>query len=308
MARRRGSVGPVSAGRGGAVAVGFGEWVQAARPRTLPLAVAPVAAATGLALMLNVFSLPLTLLALFTALFLQLGVNFANDYSDGVRGTDRYRKGPARLTASGRVDAKRVRSVAFAMFGLAALAGVLAVVLSGRWWFLAVGAAAVAAAWFYTGGKRPYGYAGFGEVFVFVFFGVVATAGTLWLQTDGQALETWFASAGVGFFAVAVLIANNVRDIEGDRAAGKRTLAVIIGDLPSRILYTVMVVLPFGVPLYYAWAHPGLNLVWFTGLLVVPGVVLMLTGESVRELVSALQLTSFAALAYGVLLGVGFAL
>src|SRR5699024_7695543 len=170
---------------------------------------------------------------------LQLGVNYANDDSDGIRGTDAYRVGPARLTASGLVNPKRVLATALTAFAFAAVAGLTAVVISGRWWFLAVGVLAIAAAWFYTGGKRPYGYAGFGELFVFIFFGIVATVGTVWLQTDVQAQESWAAGAGVGLFAVAVLMANNIRDIPTDRQAGKKTLAVRLGPLAAKIFYTV---------------------------------------------------------------------
>ena len=167
------------------------DWVSGARLRTLPLAIAPVAAGAGIAHMLQGFSLTLTLLALAVALLLQIGVNYANDYSDGVRGTDEYRLGPARLTGSGLVNPKHVLTLALLFFALAAVAGLAAVIVSGRWWFIAVGVVAIVAAWFYTGGKRPYGYAGLGEVVVFVFFGIVATAGTVYLQTDVLSQEMW---------------------------------------------------------------------------------------------------------------------
>lgn len=283
------------------------DWVSGARLRTLPLAIAPVAAGAGIAHMLQGFSLTLTLLALAVALFLQIGVNYANDYSDGVRGTDEYRVGPARLTGSGLVNPKHVLTVALVFFALAAAAGLVAVILSERWWFIAVGAVAIVAAWFYTGGKRPYGYAGLGEVVVFIFFGLVATAGTVYLQTDVMNQEMWIAGAGVGFFAVAVLVVNNIRDIPTDRLAGKRTLAVRMGDRASRILFVVCVLLPFAVPALYAAVQPGMILVWFVLVAALPAMIITLTAKTARELIIVLQLTSLSALAYGVLLGVAFA-
>lgn len=295
------------AAAGGTPRITWRNWVGGARLRTLPLAVAPVAAGAGIAHMVRGFSWPLTLLALAVAVFLQIGVNYSNDYSDGVRGTDEFRVGPARLTGSGLVNPKRVLATALAFFGLAAVAGLVAVAMSGRWWFLAVGVLAILAAWFYTGGKRPYGYAGLGEVFVFVFFGLVATVGTVWLQTDVQTQEAWWAGAGVGLFAVAVLIVNNIRDIPTDRLAGKKTLAVRMGDRASRILFVVCLLLPFAVPAVFGIADPGMVLVWLVLLIVVPAIVIVLTAKTPRELILVLQLTSVAALAYGVLLGVAFA-
>ncbi|WP_169787581.1 1,4-dihydroxy-2-naphthoate polyprenyltransferase [Leucobacter celer] len=282
-------------------------WLGGARLRTLPLAFAPVAAGAGVAHMVQGFSLPLTLLALAVAVLLQIGVNYANDYSDGVRGTDEFRLGPARLTGSGLVDPRRVLVTALVFFGLAAVAGLAAVIMSERWWFLALGVLAILAAWFYTGGKRPYGYAGLGEVMVFIFFGLVATVGTVYLQTDVQTQEAWFAGAGVGFFAVAVLVVNNLRDIPTDRLAGKRTLAVRMGDRASRVLYIVCVLLPFAVPAVFGLVNPGLVLVWLVLLVVAPCILIVITAKTPRELILVLQLTSLAALAYGVLLGVGFA-
>lgn len=283
------------------------DWVGGARLRTLPLAVAPVAAGAGIAHMLQSFSLTLTLLALAVAVLLQIGVNFANDYSDGIRGTDAYRVGPSRITASGLVNPKRVLATALTFFALAAVAGLVAVVLSGRWWFIALGALAIVAAWFYTGGKRPYGYAGLGELFVFIFFGLVATVGTVWLQTDVFAEETWAAAIGVGLFAVAVLVVNNLRDIETDRVAGKRTLAVRLGRTGTKVLYVVCVLAPFAVPAIYGIFHTNLVLVWLVLLIVVPAIAIVIWARTAGELILALVLTSYAGLAYGVLLGIGFA-
>ncbi len=283
------------------------DWIRGARLRTLPLAVAPVAAGAGIAHMLQSFSWTLSLLALAVAVLLQIGVNFANDYSDGVRGTDEHRVGPARLTASGLVKPRAVLATALTFFALAAIAGLAAVVLSGRWWFLAVGAAAIVAAWFYTGGKRPYGYAGLGEVAVFVFFGLVATAGTVWLQSEIVPQEAWIAGAGVGLFAVAVLVANNTRDIGTDRLVGKHTLSVRIGDRASRILFTLCVLLPFAVPVVYVSVYPGMWLALLVLFGAIPAAVIMLWARSAREMIAALAITSLSALAYGALLGVAFA-
>lgn len=292
---------------GGPARVTWRDWVGGARLRTLPLAIAPVAAGAGLAKMVQAFSLPLTLLALTVAVLLQIGVNFANDYSDGKRGTDAYRVGPARLTGSGAVAPGRVLATALTFFVLAAVAGLIAVILSGRWWFLAVGAAAILAAWYYTGGKRPYGYAGLGEAAVFLFFGLVATVGTVWLQTDLVPQEAWVAGGGVGLLAVAVLVINNTRDIETDRLAGKRTLSVRMGHRASRVFFVVFALLPYAVPAFYGPVHPGMLFVWFSLILVVPACIIALWARTPRELVLTLALTSFGALAYGALLGVAFA-
>ncbi|NLA64723.1 MAG: 1,4-dihydroxy-2-naphthoate polyprenyltransferase [Leucobacter sp.] len=283
------------------------DWVSGARLRTLPLAVAPVAVGAGLAYMLQAFSWSLSLLALAVAVLLQIGVNFANDYSDGVRGTDEFRVGPARLTASGLVNPKKVLATALVFFGLAAVAGLVAVLISGRWWFLAVGVLALVAAWFYTGGKRPYGYAGLGEVAVFIFFGLVATVGTVWLQSEIIPQEAWIAGAGVGFFAVAVLIANNTRDIETDRLAGKHTLSVRIGDRASRILFAFCVLVPFVVPAIYIVVYPGMLLAMLVLLAAIPAAVIMVWARSAREMVLALGITSLASLVYGALVGIAFA-
>jgi len=283
------------------------DWVGAARLRTLPLAIAPVLVGAGIAQMLQAFSWVLSALALAVALLLQIGVNYANDYSDGVRGTDAHRVGPKRLTASGLVNPRSVLTVALVCFALAAAAGLAATVISGRWWLLAAGAAAILAAWFYTGGKRPYGYAGLGEVAVFIFFGLVATVGTVWLQTEVIAQEPWIAGAGVGFFAVAVLIANNTRDIDTDRAAGKRTLSVRIGDRASRIVFAVCVLLPFVVPVIYLAIYPGMIYALLVAFGAIAAAVIVLWARSPREMVLALGLTSVSALVYGALVGAAFA-
>jgi len=217
-------------------------WIAGARPRTLPAAIAPVVVATSLAdKESNTIA---ALLALVVSLALQIGVNYANDYSDGIRGTDNDRIGPLRITASGLATPNQVRAAAFISFGFAAIAG-LALAISSSWWLIAVGALSIAAAWGYTGGKNPYGYMGLGELFVFIFFGLVATIGTFYVQTDRITGESILAGVIVGFLACAILVINNIRDRAKDEVVGKRTLAVRLGDKRSRVFYTALVTLPY---------------------------------------------------------------
>ncbi|MFF2277842.1 1,4-dihydroxy-2-naphthoate polyprenyltransferase [Agromyces sp. NPDC058126] len=287
------------------------DWISGARLRTLPLAIAPVALGTGagvIAIAEGAWHPARALLALVVALALQIGVNYSNDYSDGVRGTDDHRVGPARLTASGAVNPRHVLVVALSFFALAALAGLALVVITQQWWLIAVGAAAIVAAWFYTGGKRPYGYAGLGELFVFIFFGLVATAGSAFVQALTVNFEAWLGGVGVGLLACAVLMANNLRDVEQDRVAGKRTLAVLIGPLAGRILFVLFALVPFGIAVFFALFYPTAWLVLFALLAAVPACIIVLTAKTPRELILALQLTSITALLYGVGLGLAFAL
>jgi 1,4-dihydroxy-2-naphthoate octaprenyltransferase len=278
-----------------------GDWIAGARLRTLPLAIAPVALGTGAATLPgNVLGQwPLVLLCLAVALFLQIGVNYANDYSDGIRGTDDYRTGPARLTGSGAVRPRVVLTVALVFFGLAAAAGIAIVIITQIWWLLAVGAVAIVAAWFYTGGKRPYGYSGLGELFVFVFFGLVATLGTMWVLVREITFEGVLAAVAIGFISCAVLMANNIRDIPQDRVAGKKTLAVRVGNLPARILYCVFMLVPYLVLGFLALVFPKALLVFFTLLLALPAALIVVTAKTPKELILALQLTSFTGLLYG---------
>lgn len=289
------------------------DWVGGARLRTLPLAISPVALGTGAGVVAasyldEPFHPWRFVLALVVALALQIGVNYANDYSDGIRGTDAHRVGPARLTGSGLVPPKRVLAVALAFFAIAAVAGLALVVITQQWWLLAVGAVAIVAAWFYTGGKRPYGYYGLGELFVFVFFGLVATAGSAYVQALTVNLEAWTGGAGVGLIACAVLMANNLRDIDQDRAAGKRTLSVLVGRLASRILFAVFMLLPFAVVVFWAFLYPPAWLVLFALLAAIPACIIVGWSRTPRELIIALQLASFTSLAYGIGLGLVFAL
>ena len=283
-----------------------GDWFAGARIRTLPVSVAPVA--MGTAAVANagaVVRWGIALLCLLVALAIQIGANYANDYSDGVRGTDEHRVGPSRLTGSGAAPAKTVLTVAMAFFGVAGLAGLAVVVLSGHWWLLAVGVACVLAAWFYVGGKRPYGYFGLGEVFAFTFFGPVAVLGTMYVQADVISWVAWLLGVGGGLLTCAVLVANNIRDIDQDREAGKRTLAVIIGRGPSRVLYCTAVLAPFVllVPLILDTPLAALGLIALA--VAVPACLKTLRGATPMEFLASLKLASLTALAYGLLVAAG---
>ncbi|MCU1444983.1 MAG: 1,4-dihydroxy-2-naphthoate polyprenyltransferase [Cryobacterium sp.] len=305
-ARRNGTAGVVHGGP-----AGLGGWISGARLRTLPLAIAPVALGTGAAVVAGdggEFHWVRALFALLVAVSLQIGVNYANDYSDGIRGTDDHRVGPARLTGGGAAKPRAVLTVALVFFGVAAVAGLALIVVSQHWWLLVVGAAAIVAAWFYTGGKRPYGYLGLGEIFVFVFFGLVATTGTTYVQVDTVNLESWLSAVAIGLMACAVLMVNNLRDIKPDKVAGKRTLAVRIGARASRVVFCVFLLVPFVVAAFFALFYP---LAWFTMfvlLLALPASLIVATATTAKELILALKLTSLAALLYGVALGLAFAL
>lgn len=279
------------------------DWIGAARLRTLPLAVTPVLIGTGASmLVLDALRWVVALCCLAVAVCLQIGVNYANDYSDGIRGTDDFRVGPARLTGARRAKPRTVLVVALVFFGLAAVAGLAVVIRTQQWWLLLVGAVCIVAAWFYTGGKRPYGYYGLGEIVVFVFFGLVATLGTTWVQALALPQEVWFGAVGAGLFACAVLLANNLRDIEQDRAAGKRTLSVLIGRRGSQVLFTVLILVPFVISGWIALFYPIAWLTLFGLLAALPAVLIVWTYRLPRELVVALALSSLASLAYGVFL------
>lgn len=246
----------------GSVMVTTAQWIDGARPRTLPAAVAPVLAGTAVAVHVQQFVWWKAALALVVALALQVAVNFANDYSDGVRGTDAARVGPLRLVGSGTASPGAVRAAAIAAAGVGCLAGVV-LAATTSWVLLGVGALAVAAAWFYTGGSRPYGYAGYGELSVFCFFGLVAVGGTAYVQTKTLSVASVALGVGVGSLACAILVANNLRDGSGDALVGKRTLAVRLGDARTRRLFLALhagayVVLLLAAALLGPWALLGL--------------------------------------------------
>jgi 1,4-dihydroxy-2-naphthoate octaprenyltransferase len=224
-----------------AAGLGWKKWVVGSRPRTLPAAVVPVMVGAACASADSPVWWRVSL-ALVVSLALQVGVNYANDYSDGIKGTDADRVGPLRLVGSGVASASSVKKAAFIAFGVAGVAG-LSLAFMTTFWLLLVGACAIVAAWTYTGGPRPYGYAGLGEVFVFVFFGVVATVGTQYVMAESFTVAGWVASIAVGAYACALLVVNNLRDIPGDTEVGKRTLAVKMGDVRTRQFFAVLIVL-----------------------------------------------------------------
>jgi 1,4-dihydroxy-2-naphthoate octaprenyltransferase len=280
-------------------------WVEGARLRTLPLAIAPVAIGAGAADSVQAFDLILSALALAVALFLQIAVNYANDYSDGIRGTDDYRVGPLRLTGSKSVRPEAVKLAAFAFFGLAAASGLSIVLITGMFWLIAVGLAAIVAAWFYTGGKNPYGYAGLGELAVFVFFGLVATIGTTYVQVGFIEFNAVLGGIASGLFASAVLMVNNIRDIETDKLASKKTLAVMLGKKAATGLFLVMIWTPFVILSFFTLLYPATLMGFASLLLVAPATLIVLTAKTAKELILVLKLTSFASLAYALALAAG---
>lgn len=285
------------------------EWIQGARPHTLPAAIAPVLVGTGIAQHFDSLDIGRALLALIVALALQIGVNYSNDYSDGIRGTDRVRVGPVRLVGQELAMPHQVRRAAFLMFAIAMISGFTLVLLTQAWWLLAVGATSVAAAWFYTGGSRPYGYAGFGELFVFIFFGIVPVMGTAYVQTLELAWGGFIASVGVGALACSILITNNLRDVFDDTAHGKLTLAVRIGDQRTRTLYIVSVISAFVVPAvlvipFGPWALLG----YAASPWIFLPIKLVRRGAKGPALIPVLKATGNLLLLYGVALGIGLSL
>lgn len=279
-------------------------WLAGARPRTLPASAVPVVVGTAVAHAGGQVIWWRAVAALIVAVALQVGTNYANDYSDGVRGTDDARVGPVRLVASGLRPPSSVKRAAFAAFGLAGAAG-LALAVAAGWWLLIVGIAAIAAGWFYTGGPRPYGYAGFGELFVFVFFGLVATAGTAYVQLEHFTTLAWLSAIPVGLLAVAMLVVNNLRDIPGDTISGKRTLAVRVGPARTRLVFAACLLIPFGFVLGIAVLRLG-SLLALAALAIAIGPIRRVREGAVgRDLIPVLGDTGKTQLAFGLLLAVG---
>src|SRR5690625_4329443 len=220
------------------------------------MAIAPVVVGSAAAAALDSFHAGKAVLALIVALALQIGVNYSNDYSDGIRGTDDERVGPFRITGSGASAPHTVRNMAFTFYGVAAVAGLALTSWSQAWWLLVVGIAAIIAAWFYTGGKKPYGYLGLGEVFVFIFFGLVAVLGTTYTQADQISGLALTGAIGTGLVSTALLMANNVRDLPTDAEAGKMTLAVRLGDTAARWSYPIMLTVAVAAPLFFIRQYP----------------------------------------------------
>lgn len=283
------------------------QWVAGARPRTLPAALAPVIVGTAAAAAnrdveegTKGANLGLALLALIVSCCLQVGVNYANDYSDGVRGTDEERVGPVRLVGQRLADPANVKLMAFTFFGIGAFVGFALVALSQAWIMIPIGALAILAAWRYTGGDNPYGYRGLGEVYVFIFFGLVATLGTQYTQIGSITAVGVLGAIGVGALASAILVANNLRDIPTDSVTGKTTLAVRLGDTRTRQLYLglfgVTILCTLLMAIWRPWAPIGL-----LGLVIAwPGIQAVRSGATGKALIPALGLTGFAELMWAI--------
>ena len=282
------------------------KWVLGARPRTLPAAIAPVLVGTAVALSQGDVVWWRAVAALIVSLAVQVGTNYANDYSDGVRGTDDSRVGPLRLVASGLASPAQVKSAAMVSFAVAGVAGV-ALALATTPWLLLVGAACFAAGWLYTGGPKPYGYVGLGEVSVFVFFGLVAVAGSAFVHVEKVTRLALVAGIPIGLLATALLIVNNLRDIPTDVVAGKRTLAVRLGDETTRVLYSGCLAAAFGVALGLAPARPGALLVLLALPLVRRPLTTVIRRASGPALIPVLVATGRLQLAFSVLFAAGLA-
>lgn len=282
-------------------------WVAGARPRTLPAAVAPILAGVAGAAALNRYDWLIAVLCLVLALALQIGVNYANDYSDGVRGTDDDRVGPLRLVASGLASPRAVKAAAFLAFAVGIVAGLIVVALCGQWWLILVGAACIVAGWFYTGGSKPYGYLGLGELVVFVFFGLVATVGTTYVIADVAPPHAWVAGAAVGALASAILVANNIRDIPSDRESGKMTLPARLGQRNARLFYAALcLVAAAGIVGFAALTTWWALIALLSLVLLIDPLRRVLSGAEGRNLIPVIQATGFAevGLALGLLVGV----
>ncbi|HEX7738309.1 MAG TPA: 1,4-dihydroxy-2-naphthoate polyprenyltransferase [Marmoricola sp.] len=299
------------------------QWIEGARPRTLPAAIAPVLAATAVVAYFHAEVWWKAALAMVVSLLLQVGVNYANDYSDGIRGTDDDRVGPMRLVGSGAAPPSAVKRAAFAALGLAAVVG-LVLAVTTAWWLVAVGAVSILAAWFYTGGSKPYGYLGLGEVMVFCFFGLVAVLGTVYVQAHGNTVHgfssgsgfgwdiadpwpaAWCAAVGVGAIACAILVANNLRDIPTDVEAGKMTLAVRLGDRRTRAFYALLVLVALAGLVGVALTTSLLALVALVAFVPLGrAAATVLKGAAGPGLIPVLQLTGVGELVYGAALLIG---
>lgn len=284
----------------------FADWKEGARPHTWANAFAPVIIGSGAAAQTNGFSWWRALLALVVAWALIIGVNYANDYSDGIRGTDDDRTGPLRLTGSGLAQPAEVKRAAFLAFGVAAVAGI-ALCLASAWWLIAVGALCILGAWFYTGGKNPYGYRGLGEVSVFVFFGLVAVMGTQFTQLRTITWVGFGCAVAVGAMSAGVNLVNNLRDIPTDSAAGKTTLAVILGDTATRRLYCLLVSIPFVVSLAFFTVSPWAGIGIIALPLAIKAAVPVVKGQTAKELIPVLGATGKAMVVWAVATAIALA-
>jgi len=219
-------------------------WMQGSRPKTLGAALSPVIVGSAIAYHENSFNISLTFLALVVSLSIQIGVNYANDYSDGIKGTDEVRVGPVRLVGQKLASPNAVKFAAIVSFLIATLAGVVLTYVTKQWWLIPLGFSAIVAAWTYTGGPKPYGYFGFGEIFVFLYFGLVAVLGTVYVQTLNFKIYYLIYAIAIGSYAAAILVANNLRDLEKDKQVNKKTLAVFLGDKATRMFYVLLMIIP----------------------------------------------------------------
>lgn len=279
------------------------QWIAGARPHTLPLSIVPVL--LGIACVMAADPgwwdrWPIALLCLLVAITLQVGVNYANDYSDGIRGTDKKRVGPLRLVGSGLAQPRAVLTAAITSFGVAAVLGFIIIAVTSHWWLLLVGVLCLLAGWYYTGGKRPYGYTPFSEPIVILFFGIIPTVGTMYALTGVVSLNAWMAGLAAGFFAAAVLMANNIRDRERDAQHGKRTLSVVAGPVASRYLYSLFVLVPFVTLMTFVAHYPAAILVYAALLfLTIPTIGDLSRAKTGPDYVVVLQRTVILSLAYG---------
>ena len=281
-------------------------WIQGARPKTLPAAIAPVVVGSACAHLENSMQNNWlnSVFALIVSLALQVAVNFANDYSDGIRGTDKDRVGPLRLVGSGAKKPADVKKATFLAFGVAAVFGfVLAATTS--WWLLLVGVLCFLAGWFYTGGKHPYGYLGFGEVFVFIFFGVVATMGTTFVINQQLTLVSFLASVVVGCLACALLAVNNLRDIAGDATSNKRTLAVRIGESGARKFYILLFIVAGCSVVSIALLHPAAMIAMLGLAAAIKPIRRVYSGATGADLINVLVMTGRVQILVAIALSVG---
>lgn len=282
-------------------------WFLGARPKTLGAAFAPVVAGSALGFSVGSFDWFNAILAALVALSLQVGVNYANDYSDGIKGSDSNRVGPIRLVASGLATAKSVKTASFISFAVAAIAGLI---LSFRinLWLVPVGAICIIAAWLYTGGRSPYGYKGFGEVSVFIFFGLVATIGSFYVQTESISIASVVTGTSLGLLSMALLIVNNLRDRPGDQQVGKLTLAVKLGDKKTRLFYMVVVIGSIVIAMLLAFTAPLATLSGLLILIAMQPIRDVVAGATGKNLISTLQQTNRLLILLGLILSISFVL
>lgn len=283
------------------------KWWIGARPKTLGAAIAPVVVGTAIGANEANLDYVAAALAAIVGLAMQVAVNYANDYSDGVKGSDAVRTGPIRLVASGLATAAQVKRAAMISFLIAATAG-LALAYLINWWLIAVGAISILAAWFYTGGKSPYGYRGFGEVSVFIFFGLVATLGSYYVQAEKVSPTALVAGISIGLLSMALLIVNNLRDLPTDKAANKRTLAVKLGDRKTRLLYLVTVISAIVLAMLLAFSAPLAALSGLLILVAMPPIRDVVAGATGKNLIPTLQQTNRLLILLGLILAFSFLL